>query len=221
MEDIRETRPADGTQQEQPEAARGLGDTGSLVDQAADLASQLLRNDPERLAHSSSVADQAEVLAVTVAPKDQAALVSAAWLHDIGYSESLQQTGFHPVDGARHLRRLGWPTLVQDLVAHHSGSRFVATVRGLEPLLAEFVFKEDELSDALTVADQTVGGGGRLVTVEERMADMLGRHGRDSPNALAHGQREPYLMAAARRVTSRLEDQGQPPAHPIVLAHPA
>jgi putative nucleotidyltransferase with HDIG domain len=220
MEDFGETGPVHETQQEQLAAAPDVGHADPLIDEAADLASQLLRNDPERLAHSSRVADQAEALAVTVAPEDRAVLVSAAWLHDIGYSLSVRQTGFHPVDGARHLRRLGWPTLVQDLVAHHSGSRFVAAVRGLEPLLVEFSFEENELSDALTVADQTVGRGGRLMTVDERMADMLRRHGADSPNGLAHAQREPYLIAAARRVASRLEDQGRPPRHPILLAHP-
>ena len=36
-------------------------------------------------------------------------LVASAWLHDIGYAAGLQETGFHPVDGARHLRSAGWP----------------------------------------------------------------------------------------------------------------
>jgi putative nucleotidyltransferase with HDIG domain len=180
-----------------------------LVDEAEALATRLLRGDPERLAHSRGVARRAEVLALTVPSAQRAVLVSAAWLHDIGYSLSVQQTGFHPVDGARHLRRLGWPTLVQDLVAHHSGSRFIATVRSLEASLTEFTFVEDALSDALTVADQTVGPGGRPAPVEERMADMLRRHGPDSPNALAHARRQPYLIAAAHRVVARSGSRGQ------------
>ena len=181
-----------------------------LVAAAAELARHLLSGDRERLAHSASVAERAADLAPSVPAGQRARLVSASWLHDIGYSLAVRQTGFHPVDGARHLRREGWSPEVYDLVAHHSGSRFVARARALEPDLTDFAFVEDALSDALTVADQTVGPGGRPMTVEERMADMLRRHGPDSPNALAHGYREPYLRAAARRVAARLEEQGVP-----------
>ena len=73
-------------------------------------------------------------------------------------------------------------------MAHHSGSRFVAVVRRLESDLTEFPFTEDEVSDALTVADQTVGPGGVPMIITERIADMLRRHGPDSPNALAHAR---------------------------------
>jgi hypothetical protein len=62
--------------------------------------------------------------------------------------------------------------------------------------------------DALTVADQTAGPDGRPMTVSERMADMLSRHGSASPNARAHPQRSPYLSAAATRVADRLDRQG-------------
>jgi putative nucleotidyltransferase with HDIG domain len=203
-----------------PGTPAGAGGEPSLVDDAAALAAHLLGGDPERLAHSREVARRAEVLAVTVPADQRAVLVAAAWLHDIGYSLSVHQTGFHPVDGARHLRRLGWPALVQDLVAHHSGSRFVARVRSLDPALEEFGFVEDALSDALTVADQTVGPGGRPLPVEERLADMLRRHGPDSPNALAHARRQPYLVAAARRVVSRLASRGQSPRPYRILVEP-
>jgi hypothetical protein len=46
------------------------------------------------------------------------------------------------------------------------------------------------------------------MTVDERMSDMLRRHGPNSPNALAHPQREPYIRAAATRVAARLERRG-------------
>lgn len=94
----------------------------------------------------------------------------------------------------------------------------MARVRQLEPSLDEFGFCEDALSDALTVADQTVGPGGRQMTVEERMADMLSRHGDASPNALAHARRQPYLVAAARRVAARLQERGEAPQrHRLLL----
>src|SRR6478672_941165 len=75
---------------------------------------------------------------------------------------------------------------VCDLVAHHSGSRFVARVRGLDDQLREFELVEDALSDALTVADNTAGPNGTVMTVDERLRDKLTRHGRNSPNARAN-----------------------------------
>jgi conjugative relaxase-like TrwC/TraI family protein len=91
------------------------------------------------------------------------------------------------------------------LVAHHSGARFVARILHFDRQLEAYPFSQDAVSDALTVADQTVGPKGQGMTSDERMSDMLKRHGPNSPNALAHPQREPYLRAAAMRVAARLE----------------
>lgn len=184
---------------------------------AEDLARHLLASDHERLAHSTAVAAQARVLTAAVRPDQAPLLVAAAWLHDLGYHATLAGTGFHPVDGARHLRRTGWPQAVADLVAHHSGSRFVAHARDLDDAMTPFAFEEDELSDALTVADQTAGPGGRLMSVPERLDDMLARHGEDSPNARAHHDREPYILASAHRVAGRLTAAGVDEARLRVL----
>jgi hypothetical protein len=46
------------------------------------------------------------------------------------------------------------------------------------------------------------------MTVEQRMSDMLRRHGPNSPNALAHPLRERYIRAAATRVAERLRSHG-------------
>jgi hypothetical protein len=55
------------------------------------------------------------------------------------------------------------------------------------------------------------------MTVEERMRDMLRRHGPGSPNALAHPQRERYIRAAATRVAERLESRGVDRAHHRII----
>jgi hypothetical protein len=179
-----------------------------LVDQAADLTRYILAGNPERLRHSEAVAARAQLLTAAVEDDQAPFLVASAWLHDIGYAVGLRDTGFHPLDGARHLRAAGWPQPLCDLVAHHSGSRFVATRRRLDEEIGEFTFQQDMLSDALTVADQTAGPYGRPMTVDERIRDMLDRHGPDSPNVRAHARREPYLRGAARRVAFRLEAVG-------------
>jgi hypothetical protein len=176
-----------------------------MVAVAADLTHDILDSDPDRLAHSKAAARRAEFLTLTVEPECAALLVAAAWLHDIGYAPRLRDTGFHPIDGARHLQTIGWPPAICNLVAHHSGARFVASILHLDRQLEAYPFSQDAVSDALTVADQTIGPKGQAMTLDERMSDMLKRHGPNSPNALAHPQREPYIRAAAMRVAARLE----------------
>jgi hypothetical protein len=133
-------------------------------------------------------------LAVALDPADDPdVLTAAAWLHDIGYAEPIVDTGFHPLDGARFLDRHGWPPRLSALVAHHSGARFVAAAAGLDAAMSAYPYEESTLSDALTCADQTVGPHGRRLTVEQRLADMLRRHGPDSANAVAHLVRAPFL----------------------------
>ncbi len=153
----------------------------TLISTARETAHRLLDHDPERLRHSEAVAVRAEALAGTVGDGEAGLLVAAAWLHDVGYSVGLTTTGFHPLDGARHLRLTGWGPLVCDLVAHHSGSRFVAHVRGLDGELGHFTFLESPLSDALTIADQTVGPDGRPVSLEARMRGCWSGTGRTPP----------------------------------------
>ena len=180
-----------------------------LIPEARDLVGRILEEDPERQHHCAGVAARAQALAVTVPQAAAAELVTAAWVHDIGYGSLLRDTGFHPIDGADYLRREGWPKPVYDLVAHHSGSRFVAHVRGLDDRMRAFEFVEDPVSDALTVADNTAGPGGTVMTVEERLREKLKRHGPDSWTARANPERDDYIRAAARRVAHRLAAVGQ------------
>ena len=57
-------------------------------------------------------------------------------------------------------RAAGHPRREAALVAHHSGARFVAELRGLAPELSAFRFVEPVVTDALTCADQTTGRAG-------------------------------------------------------------
>jgi putative nucleotidyltransferase with HDIG domain len=181
-----------------------------LVNRAERLAGSMLATEPERQRHSACVAARAEFLAVAVEPVAVPVLLAAAWLHDVGYAAAARVTGFHPLDGARWLRAEGWDEVVCGLVAHHCGSRFVAAARGLTDELAAFPYVEDPVADALTVADQTIGPDGAPMTIDDRMRDMLARHGPGSANAQAHRAREPYLRAAATRVAVRLRAAGVP-----------
>ena len=175
------------------------------MDAAERLAFDLLGQSGNRWAHTRAVAARATEATVVLPAEQRPTLIAAAWLHDIGYVTSVHDTGFHPLDGARYLERRGWPPVIAGLVAHHSGARFVAAVRGLDDELADFadpMFSRGPLADALTWADQTTSPTGRTVDLDTRMADMLARHGPDSPTALAHPMRRPALIeavAATRR----------------------
>jgi hypothetical protein len=182
-----------------------------LVREARDLAQILLVGLPQRWRHTVRVAQRAEAVSITLGTSDEAdTLVSAAWLHDIGYASSVHATGFHPLDGARYLRAHDWPLELAGLVAHHSGAAFIAAVRGLTGELSHFSDGPRPVADALAYADQTIGPDGRSMTLDQRFAEMLQRHGPDSPNAAAHPRRERRLREAVRRVDARLARLGRP-----------
>ncbi|WP_083873957.1 HD domain-containing protein [Nocardia paucivorans] len=56
--------------------------------------------------------------------------VTAAYLHDVGYG--YPDTGFHPIDGARLLRSLGYSPVGCHIVAFHTASEVEAKVRGFD-----------------------------------------------------------------------------------------
>jgi putative nucleotidyltransferase with HDIG domain len=174
-----------------------------IVAAARDLAWRAIGALESRWLHTAAVARRAEELFDTIPAEDRDVLVAAAWLHDIGYGKLAQDTGFHPLDGARLLDRRRWPGRISALVAHHSAASVMAPQWGLAAELAAYPDEATSVSDALTYADQITGFRGERLSVEKRIADMLRRHGPDSPNARVHHLRGPLLLAAAARVEQR------------------
>ncbi len=149
------------------------------ADWARDLARKLLEEPlPRRWAHTQGVATQAASLA-PILGDDTDLVTAAAWLHDIGYSPELVDTGFHPLDGARYLRDVECADkMLCRLVAHHSCAIIEAEERGLaDDLSHEFEPARRDLADALIYCDMTTGPDGRHVTVEQRLADIRARYG--------------------------------------------
>jgi HD domain len=184
----------------------GLVTPSVRVHDARDLAQILLDGQTERWRHTIGVARRAEGLADTVDGFDGAAeiLISAAWLHDIGYSPAVHDTGFHPLDGARYLDRHHWPTRLSALVAHHSGACFVAAERGLTAAL-EGVFPRGVGS--LRRA-HICRPDGRAARAPDDASGAGYRHARSPWAGLAqrsvHHLRWPYLLEVADRVEQRL-----------------
>jgi HD superfamily phosphodiesterase len=132
-------------------------------------------------------------------------LVAAAWLHDIGYAESLHDTGFHPLDGARYLRAIGAPDRLCRLVAHHTGAQVEAANRGLlDTLMGEFPPEESETAEALTYADLTTGPEGSPISALERVLEILVRYPPDHVVHESIQHARPELLEIAARVDARL-----------------
>ncbi|MEU4672446.1 HD domain-containing protein [Amycolatopsis sp. NPDC023774] len=177
------------------------------VDEAAGLAEKLVAPLGRRWRHVQSVAGRARQLSVVIPDTEGDVLVSAAWLHDIGYSAEIGYTRFHPLDGARYLREHGWPDDVVNLVAHHSGARFEAEERGLATQLDEFPFEDSAALDALVTADLTTGPGGERVTYDERISEILKRYPSDDPVHRTWVKAAPILKESVQRTEARLVGQ--------------
>lgn len=173
---------------------------------ARDLACSLLEKPlPQRWAHTEGVAAQAQSLAPLLG--EGADLVhAAAWLHDIGYNPGLAATGFHPLDGARHLRDTHHSDdLLCRLVAHHSCACIEAAERGLADVLsAEFADPPPDHLDALTYCDMTTSPDGERLTVDARLQEIGSRYADDDPVARAIRAAAPTLRAVVQRVQQRI-----------------
>jgi putative nucleotidyltransferase with HDIG domain len=165
----------------------------------------------DRLAHTRGVARAAERAGHGLPDTDRVCLVSAAWLHDVGYSRECAQTGFHALDGATALLERGFPERVAGLVAHHSMARFEADARGLAASLARFPAEEGPVADALTWADMTTDPQGRAVRAQDRIAEILGRYQADDSVHAGVSAAATDILAAVRRTERRIEaPAGQP-----------
>ena len=177
------------------------------VNGAEDLAESMLAASlPRRWRHVRSVARRARWVAKALALPDE--LVAAAWLHDIGYAPELVVTGFHPLDGARYLRRNGIDDQIVSLVAYHSCAEIEADVRGLSAELAsEFSPADSSLTDALLYCDMTTGPDGNYVRPADRLVEIRGRYGPDHDVTRFVERAAPEILTIAGQVEQLLPAQ--------------
>lgn len=173
---------------------------------AAELARKLLEVPrPRRWAHVQGVAARARSLA-PILSEDADLLEAAAWLHDIGYTPELVDTGFHPLDGARYLRDVQHadPALCR-LVANHSCAPLEAEERGLADVLSsEFSRPDPKLNDALAYCDMTTTPTGDVVSVHDRLSEIVERYGPDDVVTRFIRRAEPELVSSVIRTDQRL-----------------
>ncbi|WP_330304656.1 MULTISPECIES: HD domain-containing protein [unclassified Streptomyces] len=174
---------------------------------AAELAESLLPPLGNRWLHTQAVAARAREASAAVPAQERDLLVAAAWLHDLGYAPELRDTGFHPLDGARYLERLGAPDRLVRLVAHHSGAVYEAEQRGLSTELEAYEREDSPLLDALIYADMTTGPAGQAFDFDRRIDEILVRYEPGSAVHNAISKARPYLGAAVERTRARIDDQ--------------
>jgi len=178
------------------------------VESARQLAEEHLAESlPRRWTHVRAVAAAAEQV-VPLVGDDAELLVSAAWLHDIGYAPDLVDTGFHPLDGARYLRALDAPPRLCGLVANHTSAIREAKLRGLaEPLAAEFPREKSVTADALWYCDLTTGPDGQHFSAPERLAEIQSRYGPEHLVTQFIDNAREELLTAIQRVEQALMAQ--------------
>jgi hypothetical protein len=140
-------------------------------------------------------------------PRWRSAVFSAAWLHDIGYSEEIADSGLHQLDGARWLRDRGWSMDVSRLVAWHTASDVEGGLRGLDAgLTSEFAPPPPLPLAVLTWADLTSSPLGVQWTPERRLADILDRHPAHTVVHQAIVSAWPRLLDAVRTIERLVPD---------------
>lgn len=172
----------------------------------AELNTLLAPLTESRRSHSLEVGRKAEAVAILVAPHLRTDLVTAAYLHDVGYGHRDQ--GFHPLDGARLLESLGYSRAVCHLVAHHTASVVEARRRGIE--LSEYdryTIDDPDIrwaDQVLWWADMTTSPTGETVAVDARIAEIATRYGSDHVVTQSIREATPQLIAACQAVSGSM-----------------
>ncbi|MFE3796956.1 HD domain-containing protein [Nocardia tengchongensis] len=161
-----------------------------------------------RRAHTIAVGRKVERVAHLVPELLRAEVVTAAYLHDVGYG--YPATGFHPLDGAELLAARGYSSTVCHLVAFHSASTVEADVRGIpQETLDQFTMSTDVpgldiASDLVWWADMTTGPTGETLTLDERLADIRVRYPEGTLVRTAIDRAEPLLRGAVQRASGSM-----------------
>lgn len=179
-----------------------------MVNWASEQAPILLTPQRNRWLHVQGVVKTARRVGKMFDEEDCAYLIAAAYLHDIGYAPQLQQTGFHPLDGARFVLSSLGDMRLASLVAHHSEARFEAQLRGYAGELQAFPPEQSAVTDALTYCDQIIGPTGLQVSLQERTDEIIHRYGETDIVTQSLHQSLPYLSLAVKRTEQKLAERG-------------
>ncbi len=162
------------------------------------------RERPALLPHVAVEAVRARNYAVRLhfPPEEQALCEVFVLAHDIGKVDGLCTTGtdFHPLDGAAFALACGEPRLAA-LIAHHSGARYEAALRGLT---IPYPYEDSIVNQIVAVVDASTLQSGLVVPIVERLRDIADRYGPESPPVRAMHAFWPELVAAVQAIDPSL-----------------
>ncbi len=192
-------------------------DPGPLPDERPgdELVSSLF-GDSRRGLHIRAVAERARELApqLGLGPAFERDLVTAAYLHDVGYAPAVFRTGFHQLDGAVWCAHRGYSDDMVAAILTHSGAREEAAldprVRGIYADLPPIA--PSPLADALTLCDVRTSPTGERFTLNERLREIAARYGAEHIVTRSQGEAAPRIRESQSRVLRQIaRTQGTPP----------
>lgn len=157
----------------------------NTLEGAQEVLEHFMGDDGNRLNHCKRVVMNMkrllEYTKLDYATRQKMLMVST--LHDIGYSEIVRISGYHPYDGYLYLRENGWDIGLCNLVLLHSFSRELA--QGEYPELYHIFMNAERETDSklialISLADFTSSSTGEKCTLEERVEDIEARYGYES-----------------------------------------
>src|SRR5450755_1265026 len=174
----------------------------TLLEWAAEQAQSLLAPLDNRWLHTKGVVERAQEIGKAFNEKDRRLLITAAYVHDIGYAPLLKRTNFHPLDGAIYLSSHNQQRLAS-LVAYHSEAQYEAQLRCLTAELNNIPHEHSSIADALTYCDMTTGPKGEHISFEERLAAIFQRYDETHIVSLAIRQATPSLANAIKQTQEK------------------
>lgn len=141
-------------------------------------------------------------------------LITACYLHDIGYSPKLSQYGFHPLDGAIFAAQQQFPKPIVAAVLFHTGAiesakeekdpNILAIYQQHQPLLDE----QDQLFIKLvTYCDLQTSPTGERITLQERIDEICDRYGHEHQVSQLMIKNQNYYEKTIQEVAQLIQSQ--------------
>ena len=147
-----------------------------------ELAASFFPADSTRLAHMRQACRTASRLAYQMDYDEQTAkkIITAALFHDVGYSEKLNKTGFHPLDGAAYLAHCNAPEDVIRAVLWHSSTPIeIENLPEIKKIYDNFPGPNYDcpIHKAVAYADFRTSPLGESYSFGQRIAELESRYG--------------------------------------------
>lgn len=136
---------------------------------------KFISKDSNRYKHIIGVINLAKEIENTISFNGD--LIQAALYHDIGYSDSLQYTKFHPIDSALKAEADNISPNIKNAILCHTGARGEANLINKDLMIYyKFIEEDFKLANFLTYCDTHINSKGEKVSLNERLNDIYERY---------------------------------------------